>query len=255
MAASTPPSGLVPQLGYHSSARTRGNGQLMKKSATKMVVVEGETLTRELLVHWLQHQYPEAEVSGHAGCYTFLSDRSAAEGAANDVVIVNAALPDGDCFDLMTAVTAKRKAPFGIVVMAANSSSSLFDRMTRTVDGGWALLGSSTDLAALTQAISAVQHGLVMVDPSLRGIQRGDTGRPELTDVEGRVMDLVALGNSNAAIATEVFLSEKSVERILGTVYQKFGIDRGSRDTNARVRACLVHLGLIAPTPSTAKKR
>lgn len=227
----------------------------MKKDRSKIIVVEGETLTRELLVGWLEKQYPDADVSGHAGCLTFLSARGSAEGGPDDVVIVNASLPDGDCFDLMTEVVAERKAPFGIVVLSVGSSTTFFDRMTRVIDGGWALLGSSTNLGTLAQAISAVRSGLVMVDPSLRGIQRGESGRPELSDVEARVMDLVASGHSNAMIADKVFLSEKSVERILGSVYQKFGIDRGSRATNARVRACLVHLGLAAAAPVSTKKR
>lgn len=230
----------------------------MTRPVARIFVVEGETLARELLLRWLESQFPDAEVTGHAGCLTFLTDPAMTHDGVDDVVIANAALPDGDCFDLLAGIVARRSSPLGIVVLGVGPSSTFFDRMTRTAVAGWALLGSSTSLAALDQAISAVRHGMVMVDPSLRAMQRADGDGVALSEAETQVMDLVAKGCSNATIAEEVFLSEKSVERILGNVYQKFGIDRGSRTTNARVRACLIHLGIVAAgqaTPKSATKR
>ena len=52
-----------------------------------------------------------------------------------------------------------------------------------------------------------------------------------LTTREVQVLALVAAGKSNRAIATELFLSEKTVERHLSNIFTKLGV--GSRTAAA----------------------
>uniref|UniRef100_UPI002A753B52 helix-turn-helix domain-containing protein n=1 Tax=Patulibacter defluvii TaxID=3095358 RepID=UPI002A753B52 len=54
---------------------------------------------------------------------------------------------------------------------------------------------------------------------------RAATGGPEaLTERERQVADLVRSGSSNRQIAERLFVSEKTVERILSTVFDKVGV-------------------------------
>lgn len=59
------------------------------------------------------------------------------------------------------------------------------------------------------------------------GIARADARRPgqaSLTRSERRILDLLRAGKSNAQIAAEVFVSEKTVRNHLSSVYRKLGV-------------------------------
>ena len=65
---------------------------------------------------------------------------------------------------------------------------------------------------------------------SLSGQNRGDTARP-LTPRELEVLRLVAAGKSNRAIATELYLSEKTVARHVSNIFTKLGLPSRSAAT------------------------
>lgn len=88
----------------------------------------------------------------------------------------------------------------------------------------------------IARAIEGVAAGDVVLGPVVgakvlglfnRGADRGD-GRvvpfPELTDRELEVLDLVARGLANAAIARRLFLSEKTVRNIVSAIFGKLGV-------------------------------
>ena len=106
------------------------------------------------------------------------------------------------------------------------------------------LLKNSNGLANLRQAISAVQSGLVMVDPNLKTMFTRAGQNLSLTDQERTVMERVAEGKSNAVISGEIFASEKTVERVLSSIYSKYGLVGTSKVENPRVRATLIFRGL-----------
>jgi DNA-binding NarL/FixJ family response regulator len=62
-----------------------------------------------------------------------------------------------------------------------------------------------------------------------------------LTDRELEVLQEVATGRSNAATAKTLFMSERAVEKHVGTVFQKLGLVHES-DVNRRVMAVLAYL-------------
>lgn len=65
-----------------------------------------------------------------------------------------------------------------------------------------------------------------------------------LTDQEKSVMALVAEGNANVVIGHKLFASEKTIERVLGRVYAKYGLAGTSKSENPRVKAALIFRGL-----------
>jgi len=83
-----------------------------------------------------------------------------------------------------------------------------------------------------------------MVDPGLKKLFARDGKSVALSDQERSAMDKVAEGKSNAVISQEIFASEKTVERLLSSIYNKYGLVGTSKLENPRVRATLIYRGL-----------
>ncbi len=62
-----------------------------------------------------------------------------------------------------------------------------------------------------------------------------------LTGREREVLSQVATGRSNAAVAAELFMSERAVEKHIGAVFSKLGLTEES-GRNRRVMAVLAFL-------------
>ncbi|MFO7190774.1 MULTISPECIES: response regulator transcription factor [Thermocrispum] len=63
----------------------------------------------------------------------------------------------------------------------------------------------------------------------------------ELTPREREVLELMAQGLSNSAIASKLVVSHGAVEKHIGNIFAKLGLD-GSGDEHRRVRAVLTYL-------------
>jgi DNA-binding NarL/FixJ family response regulator len=71
-----------------------------------------------------------------------------------------------------------------------------------------------------------------------------------VTDRELEVLQSMATGLSNGAIAKTLFMSERAVEKHVGSVFQKLDVVNES-DVNRRVKAVLAFLdasGRISPS-------
>lgn len=210
----------------------------------KTVLLEDEDLLRGLLSEWLNSQ-PDIEVlDSFRSIQTFNASSNSTVKNAN-VIIADIVLPDGDGLDAAFKALENNNSGQGLVVISGRPTSDLFDRLSSRLNGGWAfLLKNSNGLANLRQAISAVQSGLVMVDPNLKTMFTRAGQNLSLTDQERIVMERVAEGKSNAVIASEIFASEKTVERVLSSIYSKYGLVGTSKIENPRVRATLIFRGL-----------
>ena len=210
----------------------------------KTVLLEDEDLLRGLLSEWLNSQ-PDIEVlDSFRSIQTFNASSNLTVKNAN-VIIADIVLPDGDGLDAAFKALENNNSGQGLVVISGRPTSDLFDRLSSRLNGGWAfLLKNSNGLANLRQAISAVQSGLVMVDPNLKTMFTRAGQNLSLTDQERIVMERVAEGKSNAVIASEIFASEKTVERVLSSIYSKYGLVGTSKIENPRVRATLIFRGL-----------
>lgn len=233
------------------AAYKKGGGDMPKeadmpkeKDAIKVVILEDDDLLRELLGEWLGGQSDITVIDQFATVAAFASAVKTSVKDA-DILIIDVMLPDGD--GVVAALSAMQKAGTapGLIVISSNANVDLFERLSRQTEGGWAfLLKNSNGLANLRQAITAVCSGFVMVDPQLMRFSVNDTNELALTDQEKSVMYLVAEGKANAVIASEIFMSEKTVERLLGHVYAKYGLAGTSKTENPRVRATLIFRGL-----------
>jgi serine/threonine-protein kinase len=110
---------------------------------------------------------------------------------------------------------------------------------------GYLLKERIADPAILVDALQRLSEGDTVVDPSLvsRLLARRRDADPvdELSDREREVLALVAEGFSNAAIASRLFITERTVEAHVKQILLELGI-APSADTNRRVLAVLAFL-------------
>ena len=71
--------------------------------------------------------------------------------------------------------------------------------------------------------------------------RRPDSAVARLTHREAEVLSLMAEGRSNAGIANQLGVSERTVESLTALVFQKLGLEP-DRDLNRRVLAVLTSL-------------
>ena len=210
----------------------------------KTVLLEDEDLLRGLLSEWLSSQADLELLESFRSIQAFNAGGNTSVSNAN-VIIADIVLPDGDGLDAAINAVETNNSGQGLVIISGRPTSDLFDRLSSRLNGSWAfLLKNSNGLANLRQAISAVQSGLVMVDPNLKTMFTRAGQNLSLTSQERSVMERVAEGKSNAVIASEIFASEKTVERVLSSIYSKYGLVGTSKIENPRVRATLIFRGL-----------
>ena len=210
----------------------------------KVVLLEDEDLLRGLLSEWLTSQ-PEIELLESFRSIESFKNSMKDSVANADVIISDLILADGDSLDTVLRAIGSNSKKQSLVVISGKPTADLFDRLSSGLEGGWAfLLKNSNGLANLRQALQAVQSGLVMVDPALKNMFMSPNLNSSLTSQERAIMEKVSEGKSNAVIAKEIFVSEKTVERVLSSVYLKFSLAGTSKTENPRVRATLIFRGL-----------
>jgi DNA-binding NarL/FixJ family response regulator len=110
---------------------------------------------------------------------------------------------------------------------------------------GYLLKQRVFDVAVLVDALRRIKEGETVIDPTivsrLVGRQRRDNPLAELTPRETEVLGLVAEGLSNGAIASRLFVTERTVEAHVKQVFLKLGL-AVSPDSHRRVLAVLAFL-------------
>jgi DNA-binding NarL/FixJ family response regulator len=209
---------------------------------TRILIVEDEALFREMLCDTLSEE-PGLEVVGVA------EDGETAIRLSNeakpDVVLMDIELP-GEMDGIEAALRIKKERPqTGIVILSVHSDRRYVTSLPLGDSHGWAYLLKQTvpDVAALVRAIHGTKAGMVVLDPvvvaSLRSRQGSTVAR--LTPRQQEVLEFLAQGYSNAAIAHRLTLSEKSVETYINAIYQELHLSN-EPEIHARVKATLRYL-------------
>ena len=209
---------------------------------TRLIVVDDEPLFRELLCRTLSAEQG-LQVVGEAG------DGETAIRLAKqekpDVVIMDIELP-GKLDGIEAALQIKRERPqTGIVILSVHSERRYVTSLPLETMQGWAYLLKQTapDLATLVRAIQGSKAGMVVLDPAVVSNLRPKQGSAlaRLNPRHQEVLELLAQGYNNAAIAQLLKLSRKSVETYINAIYQELHLSH-EQDIHARVKATLLYL-------------
>jgi DNA-binding NarL/FixJ family response regulator len=112
---------------------------------------------------------------------------------------------------------------------------------------GYLLKERVSDLEELVRALREVCRGGSALDPkvveALVARRSADAHSPllALTDREREVLEMMATGRNNATIAKQLYMSDRAVEKHIGAVFQKLGLNDEDQ-VNRRVMAVLAYL-------------
>ncbi|MBO8201992.1 LuxR C-terminal-related transcriptional regulator [Streptomyces smyrnaeus] len=166
-----------------------------------------------------------------------------------DVAVVDVRLPPSFTDEgLQCALEARRKRPGLPVLVLSQHVEQLYAREL-LADGnggvGYLLKDRVFDADQFVDAVRRVSAGGTAMDPQV--IQQLLTRRAQdepmagLTSREKEVMELMAQGRSNAAIAAQLFVTERAVAKHTSNIFGKLGLPP-SDDDNRRVLAVLAYL-------------
>jgi DNA-binding NarL/FixJ family response regulator len=135
----------------------------------------------------------------------------------------------------------------GILVLSTYAETSYATQLLEIVHSGvgYLLKDNVTDVAALMESLERVAAGETVVDPAivrrLLDRNRKSSVMDALNERELAVLRHMAEGRSNLGIAKELFLSARTVETHVTSVFTKLGLSPSDTENN-RVRAVLTFL-------------
>jgi DNA-binding NarL/FixJ family response regulator len=211
----------------------------------RVVVAEDVMLTREGIVRLLRDA--DVEVVGQAENADDLMRH--VENRRPDAVIVDIRMPPTHTDEgLLAAREIRARHPdVGVLVLSQYIEPAYAIRMIEDhPDGvGYLLKERVFDVAILIDALRRIGDGETVIDPTivarLVGRRRRADPLKELTAREREVLELVAGGLSNGAIARRIFVTERTVEAHVTQIFMKLGLD-ASADTHRRVLSVLTFL-------------
>ena len=191
------------------------------------MIVEDEALFQEMLRLSLQTQ-PSLEVVGAASDGTRAYDM--ARDLQPDVILMDIELGDGPN-GIETGLRIKEAVPsVGIVLLSTHREKEYLRLVPLDQAEGWSYLlkQSVGDVGALTRAVEGSASGLVVLDPVLvKGLRpKPNSSVGALTARQSEVLEYMAQGYSNSAIADQLNLGRKSVENYINAIYQHLQISR-----------------------------
>jgi DNA-binding NarL/FixJ family response regulator len=211
----------------------------------RVVVAEDLYLLRDGLVRLLQAH--ELEIAAAVGDAPSLARALLAERP--DVAIVDVRLPPTFTDDgLRAAIQARRAMPGLPVLVLSQYVEQLYARelLADKAGGvGYLLKDRVFNDDQFVDAVRVVAAGGTVMDPEvvtkLLGRQARQEALARLSGREREVLELMAEGRSNSAIAQRLFVSEKAVSKHSTSIFAKLDL-APSDDDNRRVLAVLAYL-------------
>ena len=174
---------------------------------------------------------------------------AAVERDTPDVCVVDIRMPPTHTTEgLVAALEIRRRFPkIGVLVLSQHVETHYaMELLGGDASGvGYLLKDRLADLNEVIDAIRHVATGRSVIDPTvvstLLGRRRETNPLDELTQRERAVLALMAEGRSNRAIGERLFLSPKTVEAHISSIFSKLGIE-DTPDDNRRILSVLAYL-------------
>jgi two-component system response regulator DevR len=196
----------------------------------RLLVVDDHEVVRQGLVALLDRR-DGFQVVAEAG-----SVREAVEQAARhepDIVIMDVRLPDGSGIEACREIRAEHPGTRVVMLTSFPDEEAVLSAIVAGASGYLLKQIRARDLVA---ALEAVGRGESLLDPAvtekvLERVRRIATGTytdelAQLTSQERKIQLLVAEGKTNKEIATDVFLSDKTVKNYVSSILSKLNLER-----------------------------
>lgn len=215
----------------------------------RVVLAEDSLLLREGLVRLLAEagsEVVDAVGDGNALVASALLHRP-------DVVVADVRMPPGYTDEgLRAALEIRRQAPaIGILVLSQYVEQSYATDLLAEAGApgtggvGYLLKDRVTKLADLSDALARVADGGTVLDPEVvAGLLTHRRRRDPLAELSARereVLEQMAQGRTNAAIAKQLYVSHGAVEKHISSIFTKLDLPP-SGDDHRRVLAVLAWL-------------
>jgi DNA-binding NarL/FixJ family response regulator len=214
----------------------------------RVVVAEDSFLVRDGLVRLLESQ-ADIRVVGVGADYD--EAFAAVEAQLPDVLLSDIRMPPtrGD-EGIKLAEHCRRAHPaIGVLLLSQYVEPSYVKALlSQGTDGrGYLLKERVASADDLVDAIRSVAAGDSAIDPKVveslvqRRARAGDQRISGLSPREREVLGAIAQGRTNAAVAQQLVLTPKAVEKHINSIFAKLGLT-GDQHHHPRVRATLMYL-------------
>jgi DNA-binding NarL/FixJ family response regulator len=216
--------------------------------AIRLVLADDHYLVREGVRRLLETR-PEFEVVSVCGDLGSLL--AAVDAERPDVVVTDIRMPpDGTDEGIQAAERLRETHPeVGVVVLSQYANPKYVLALLEGGSGRRAYLLKErvSDVEQLAGAIQAVADGGSIIDSKVVEALVAQTSRDEdsplgqMTARERDVLRGMAEGKNNLAIAEELFLTERSVEKVIHSIFLKLGLT-WEKSVHKRVKAVILYL-------------
>ena len=214
----------------------------------RLVLAEDNYLVREG-VRRLLETHEDVEVA--AVCADLDSLLAAVEAERPDVVLTDIRMPPGETDEGIQAAARLRETnpEVGVVVLSQYANPTYVQALLEAGSARRAYLLKERvrDISQLVAAIQSVADGGSVIDPKVvealvaESAAGDESPLRELTPRERDVLREMAEGKNNAAIAQTLFLSERSVEKVIHSIFLKLGLTWETA-VHKRVKAVILYL-------------
>jgi len=214
----------------------------------RVVFAEDNYLVREGTAALLQNS-SDVELVGMAASLEELLQK--VEELKPDVVLTDIRMPPTNTTEGIDAAKRIRAEhpEIGVVVLSQYAEEEYaYDLLKDGAAGlGYLLKERVSDLEEVVRALNEVSKGGSVLDPKVVEALVSAKDRMahspllKLTEREREVLENMAQGKNNAAIAKALFLTERAVEKHINSLFHKLGLSEET-DVHRRVKAVLAFL-------------
>lgn len=214
----------------------------------RVVLADDHYLVREGVRRLLE---PEPEIDVVAACDDLDSLLTTVDAEQPDVVVTDIRMPPTSVDEGVQAAERLREThpQVGVVVLSQYAEPRYALALLEAGSAGRAYLLKERvdDVTQLVGAIRAVAAGGSMIDPKVVEGLVAEKARADasplntLTPRERDVLREMAEGKNNAAIAQTLFLTERSVEKVIHSIFLKLGLAY-EEAVHKRVKAVVLYL-------------
>jgi len=204
----------------------------MPETLIRVMIVDDHEVVREGLKALLNRR-EGMTVVGEAGNVAQAVEVAARE--APDVIVMDVRLPDGTGIEACRDIRSLKPDTKVIMLTSYADEQAV---MASILGGASAYLLKQTRGSQLAEAIESVSRGESLLDPAVtmrvleevRKSASGKSAAPEaqLNENEQKILLLIAEGKTNREIASEIYLSDKTVKNYVSNILSKLNMKRRS---------------------------